>query len=156
MSRLIPHDQYKRSVFAQMYGSGPQSFQQALSRLHRFEKAPKMYQQEVPVRKLVSVGDEFAPMAAVVRARPHDGRHRTKQDIEESLTELQTTVLAAARMGGIHRVYYHFKTSPKSARVLTAFHLGHPRGQDVTIQILALGRRGLLEGVTYKTWDEID
>lgn len=108
------------------------------------------------MRKLVSVGDEFAPMAAMVKARPHDGRHRTKQDIEENLTELQTTVLAAARMGGIHQVRYYFKTPPKSARVPTAFHLGHPRGQDVTTQIRALGCRGLLEGVQYPTWDEID
>lgn len=90
------------------------------------------------------------------RLTHHDGRHRTKQDIEASLTEHQTTVLAAARMGGIHQVHHHFKTSPQSARVSTTYHLGSAHGRDVTTPIRALGRHGLLEGVQYTTWDEID
>lgn len=148
MSRLIPYSQYQLEMFGQRYGAGAQAIQRTAQRTVTFDAAAL----SGPNR--MTIIDEATPTRR--RRSDHDGRHRTKQDIEASLTDLQTTVLAAARMGGIHQVHHHFKTSPQSARVSTTYHLGSADGRDVTTQIRALGRHGLLEGVMYQTWANLD
>ena len=81
--------------------------------------------------------------------RNHDSHSRRRYSARDTLTEVQVTTMLAARMGGIHQVHR------RDGRRIT-YHLGTPDGMDVTIQIHALNRRRLLEGVTYKTWDEVD
>lgn len=108
------------------------------------------------MNRVTSLGDMPSPVNHFTRSR----KVQKPKPNPLKMTNLQTTVLAAIRMGGVHQVHLYREYERPSgntsfARIDTIFRLGSPfDGQDVTTQVKSLGRRGLLKDVTYPTYDQ--